>query len=237
MGDCVHRTVSWWGRVRTGMNLARHTVVRRVGIGFGAAALLMASVTTARGQTRPARPATPADTLPGATVRDSVPPAPRGPRRARAGAGPRAGLRPPVSPRRAFLSSLIVPGLGQSRLQRPTAGAVFAGVEMAAVVMIGKSLADLRAAKAFRADSVAGSVPVDAAGNPTGATPLIGAPFTDDLVRARRLHLEDWIAVIAFNHLISGAEAFVSANLFDLPAQISARPSGRGGAVTVSLAW
>lgn len=103
--------------------------------------------------------------------------------------------------------------------------------------MIGKSLADLRAAKAFRADSVVGSVPVDSAGTPTGATPLVGAPFTNELVRSRRLHLEDWIAVIAFNHLISGAEAFVSANLFDLPAQISARPTTRGGALTVSLVW
>jgi hypothetical protein len=64
------------------------------------------------------------------------------------------------------------------------------------------------------------------------------APFNNDLVRARRLHLEDWIAALVFNHLISGAEAFVSANLYDLPAQISARPGARGGGtVAVSLAW
>jgi hypothetical protein len=114
---------------------------------------------------------------------------------------------------------------------------VFAGFEMAAAVMVGKSLADLRAAKAFRADSVPGFIPVDATGVRTGQTSLVPAPFTNDLVRARRLHLEDWISAVLFNHLISGAEAYVTANLFDLPAQISTRPTPGGGAVTVSLAW
>lgn len=209
-------------------------MTRRLASGL---ALVAAPLLGIGAQTQPAPPRPPRDTAAVASPRDSAARAAPGPRRTRAGAAPRPGLRPPISPRRAFLSSLLVPGLGQSRLQRPTAGAVFAGVEMAAVVMIGKSLADLRAAKAFRADSVPGSVPVDSLGVPTGTTPLVGAPYTNELVRARRLHLEDWIAVIVFNHLASGAEAFVSANLFDLPAQISARPTPRGGAVTVSLAW
>ncbi len=60
-----------------------------------------------------------------------------------------------------------------------------------------------------------------------------------ELVRARRTHYEDWIALIIFNHLISGAEAFVSAHLWDLPAQVSVRPSigGRGASVSASIAW
>ena len=158
---------------------------------------------------------------------------------ARAGAAPRPGLKPPVSPRRAFLSSLLVPGLGQSRLQRPTAGAVFAAVEIGSIVMLAKSLGDLHAAKAFRAESVPTSYPVDTLGQPLPVTSQTPAPFTNELVRTRRLHLEDWIATLVFNHLISGAEAFVSANLYDLPAQISARPNsqGGGGVVAVSLTW
>lgn len=162
----------------------------------------------------------------------------RGPRRQRAGAAPREGLRPPISPRRAFFSSALLPGLGQSRLGRPTAGAVFAGVELASLAMLAKTLGDLRAAKAVRADSVPTAFPVDSLGRPVPPTARTVAPFTNDLVRARRLHLEDWIAAVLFNHLISGAEAFVSANLYDLPAQISARPNPRGGAVVaVSVAW
>lgn len=162
----------------------------------------------------------------------------RGPRPARAGVAPRPGLRPPISPRRAFLSSLLVPGLGQSRLERPTAGAVFAAVEIGSIVMLAKSLGDLRAAKSFRADSVPAAYPVDSLGQPLPVTTQTVAPLTNDLVRTRRLHLEDWIATLLFNHLISGAEAYVSANLYDLPAQISARPNARGGGtVALSLAW
>jgi hypothetical protein len=115
---------------------------------------------------------------------------------------------------------------------------VFAGVEMGSIAMLAKSLGDLRSAKAFRADSVPTSFPVDPLGQPLPPTRQSAAPFNNDLVRARRLHLEDWIAALVFNHLISGAEAFVSANLYDLPAQISARPGARGGGtVAVSLAW
>ena len=142
-----------------------------------------------------------------------------------------------MTPRRAFLSSLVLPGLGQSRLQRPTAAAVFAGVEFGALLMLQKSLGDLRAAKAFRADSVPVVQPVDTLGQPVSPTTLVAAPFSNDLVRARRLHLEDWIAVLLFNHLISGAEAYVSANLYDLPTQISARPARGGAAVAVSVTW
>lgn len=150
---------------------------------------------------------------------------------------PRPGTVPPVSPRRAFLSSLLLPGLGQSRLQRPTAAAVFAGVEFGAIAMLVKSTADLRDAKALRGSTVVSRYPVDSLGQPIANPPAQPAPFGEELVRSRRLHLEDWIATLVFNHLLSGAEAFVSANLWDLPAQISAQPSARGASVAMRLAW
>lgn len=118
---------------------------------------------------------------------------------------------------------------------------MFAAAEVTSIVMLAKSLADLKAAKAFRADSIPTVQPVDALGQPVAPTAQTAAPFTNDLVRTRRLHLEDWIAALIFNHLISGVEAFVSANLYDLPAQISARPAGRGGGgggtVALSVTW
>lgn len=208
---------------------------RRVASAFAVGCGCVVGATAARAQVvPPARPA--ADTASPPAASDSV--RARGPRQARAGAAPRPGLRPPVTPRQAFLSSLLLPGLGQSRLGRPTAGAVFAGVEMGSLAMLVKSLGDLRAAKAFRADSVPTVFPVDSLGRPIAPTAQSAAPFSNELVRARRLHLEDWIAALIFNHLISGAEAFVSANLYDLPAQISARPAARGGGtVAVSVAW
>ena len=35
---------------------------------------------------------------------------------------------------------------------------------------------------------------------------------------ARKTHVEDWEAALVFNHLISAADAFVAAQLWDLPA-------------------
>ena len=180
------------------------------------------------------------------TVRDTVPRvAPdttarpvRGPRR-RPVAARRAGLLPPVPPGRAFLSSLMLPGLGQSRLQRPTAGAVFVGIEFGVIGMLIKSNADLRSVRSFRSDSVPSSYPLDSLGNVIvkPAPPKQVSGFTEDLVRARRLHREDWIAALVFNHLISGAEAFVSANLYDLPAQITVLPTSQGTVAALSIKW
>ena len=161
-----------------------------------------------------------------------------GPRRTRAAAVPRPGLRPPISPRRALVSSLLVPGLGQGRLQRPTAAAFFVAIELTAITMARKSGASMRAARALRTDTLPQSFPVDTLGVPQRPTDVRTPDAIDELVRARRLHREDWFAVLAFNHLIAGAEAYVSANLWDLPAQISARPTERGtAALVVSVAW
>lgn len=130
-----------------------------------------------------------------------------------------------------------MPGLGQTRLQRPTAGAVFIGLEFGIIAMLVKSNADLRSVRSFSSDSVARNYPVDSLGNVLPRPPQQAAGLSNDLVRARRLHREDWIAALVFNHLISGAEAFVSANLYDLPAQISARPSTQGTVVALSVTW
>jgi hypothetical protein len=136
--------------------------------------------------------------------------------------------------------SLFLPGLGQARLNRGATGAFFVFVEAGALTMAAKSAFDLAEAKAFRGDSlIATSYPVDpATGLPKSGATTANAQrntFTGQLVRARRLHLEDWFAVLAFNHLISAAEAFVSANLWDVPGEVALRPSRRG--LALSIAW
>lgn len=174
----------------------------------------------------------------------AAPAQPRPPRRARGVGAP--VIKPPVSPRRAMLYSMALPGYGQTRLGRSATGAFFFFVETGALTMITKSSFDLRAARAFRSDSLLPtSYPVDTAtGLPATSTSTSTTVaternnFADALVRARRLHLEDWLAVLAFNHLIAGAEAYVSANLWDLPTQISASPTTQGGVrVALSVAW
>lgn len=153
--------------------------------------------------------------------------------------------RAPMSPRRAFVTSFLLPGYAQARLDRPTASAVFFGIEAASVLMLGKTLHDLRVAKRFRADSVpltyeldeSGAVVRDEAGAPVVAQWAPGR-YTEALVRSRRLQVEDWLAAIVFNHLFAGAEAFVSAHLWDVPAALSVRPTAGGGAaVSATLRW
>ena len=186
--------------------------------------------------------------------------------------------QPPISPRSAFLSSVLLPGYGQARLDRGQAGALFVFVEAMSLAMIQKSAASLRQARRFENDSLVlgyttssgspiirnptdpngGSVRIDcreglAPGyRPTGTTvvdladgvrkPLyaIVCPtyFTTRLVQARRTHVEDWVALLLFNHLVSGADAYVAAHLWDLPGRVAVFPAPGGGTtLSVQVRW
>ncbi len=154
---------------------------------------------------------------------------------------------PPLSPRRAFLTSLAFPGYAQARFDRPTATALFVAVEAGGVLMLRKALDDLRLAKRLGRDSLPASFDIDSAtgrprldekGGPVVRSWLPPA-YSEEMVRARRTHLEDWIAVLIFNHFIAGADAFVSAHLWDVPAAVSigAAPTGRGATISASVRW
>ena len=155
-----------------------------------------------------------------------------------------SGPRAPLSGRRAFLYSLAVPGSAQTILGRPRTAALFMTVEVLALTMARKSANDLREAKrhardslvaSYRIDPATGLAVVDSNGFPVPATFL-----PTDLggrVPARRTHLEDWMATLAFNHLLSGAEAFVSAHLWDLPAQVSVEQRRYGTFFTARVRW
>lgn len=161
-----------------------------------------------------------------AQQRDSVPAAVRTPVAARASTATRGRFTPPITPKRAFILSALLPGVGQSRLDRGTSGALFASVELAAVVMVRRSQLDLREARRYQVDTLPAQYVL------SGSTLVKNGVFTNrytaDLVRTRRLHVEDWLAVIGFNHLFAGADAFVAAQLWDVPVQLTAvpRPSG-----------
>ncbi len=153
--------------------------------------------------------------------------------------------RPPITPRRAFLYSLAVPGSAQTILDRPRTAAFFVTIEALSLAMAGKSANDLREAKRYARDSIVATYQVDpttglARRDSTGA--LIPATFLPNRwggvrVDARRTHLEDWLAVLIFNHLISGAEAFVSAQLWDLPGQVSMQRAAGETRITARIPW
>lgn len=141
-------------------------------------------------------------------------------------------LRPPITPRTAFLRSAVLPGWGQSGLRRSTAATIFSAAEVGAVYMLMKSRADLRRARALAGqDSVV-------VGDPSLNESITRIPsVAGTLVNARKLHLEDWIAILIFNHVLAGADAYVAANLWDLPARVSITHTPAGTGIGASLRW
>jgi hypothetical protein len=141
--------------------------------------------------------------------------------------------QPPLSPRRAFLYSLVAPGYAQSRLGRPIGGALFVFTESIAIAMLRESAADLREARLFRRDTL------EYIGNdPSTGSPIMHRnSYNDELISIRRGHVEDWIAFLIANHLFAGADAYVAAHLWDLPSQISVTPTTSGTIVAARIRW
>lgn len=146
-------------------------------------------------------------------------------------------LRPPLSPGRAFLNSLLLPGLGQARLRRQVPAAFYYTIEAVSIAMLHKTRGDLRIAKEAERTVRVNSYQVD---------PVTGAPVTSDgafvprdsvanrfdveRVESRRTQFEDWVALLVFNHLFSGADAFVASLLWDVPVRVGLQflPDGVG---------
>jgi hypothetical protein len=141
--------------------------------------------------------------------------------------------KPPLSPRRAFLFSLLAPGYSQSVLGRPTAGAIFVLTEGIALAMLHESAADLRQARRFKTDSLI-VIGVDPA---TGSDITQTSGYTQELIDVRRGHVEDWIAFLIANHLLAAADAYVAAHLWDLPTQVSVEQRATGTVVAARLRW
>ena len=151
---------------------------------------------------------------------------------------------PPMSPRRAFLASLILPGYAQSVFGRDRAAMIFTIIEVGSIGMARKSAQDLAEAKGLAHDSVVATYKVDPTTGVAVMDPKTGLPvpdtwiasrYTPDRIKARRTHYEDWIAALIFNHLFSGADAYVAANLWDFKTNIGAVSSARSITVYASV--
>jgi hypothetical protein len=141
--------------------------------------------------------------------------------------------KPPLSPRRAFLYSLVVPGYSQSVLGRPTAGAIFVLTEGIALAMLHESAADLRQARRLKTDSLI-VIGVDPG---TGSEITQTSGYTQELIDVRRGHVEDWLAFLIANHLLAAADAYVAAHLWDLPTQVSVERRPAGPVVAAKVSW
>ena len=107
-------------------------------------------------------------------------------------------------------------------------------IEAMSIAMIRESAADVREARRMSGDSVVSSYV-----NATGGLDTVKTPrrFDTPYVHVRQSHVEDWVAFLVANHLFSGADAFVAANLWDVPAQLQIRVGPDGARVGAKLTW
>jgi hypothetical protein len=116
------------------------------------------------------------------------------------------GVRP-LKPISAFWRSLLIPGWGQAVTHRWVTGAAFVVWEGTCIMMMKKAQGELDHIRAVGANHATG----------------------------KRQEKEDWLTLLVFNHLFSGAEAFVSAHLQDFPEDLHVRVSPRGFSVSFPL--
>ena len=114
-----------------------------------------------------------------------------------------------IGPMGAFWRSFLVPGWGPARLGRKLTAGILVGWEGTTLGMSIKTRHEL--AYLRRTGSVRGD--------------------------AKRGELQDWLVLLAFNHLFAGLEAYVSAHLSDFPGdlKLQAVPGGIGGGVSVPI--
>src|SRR6266478_3720871 len=107
-----------------------------------------------------------------------------------------------VRPMGAFLRSFLLPGWGQAATDRPVTGATFVAWEGVTAMMTLKAQQEANYLKEIHSTSL----------------------------KLKRQEVQDWLVLWIFNHLFSGAEAYVSAHLRDLPPNLKmqALPNGRG---------
>ena len=124
---------------------------------------------------------------------------------------------PPIPPLGALWRSILLPGWGQSILRRPVTGVAFVVWEGIALTMTLKSLHQLQYLRAVESEEDTESM---------------------ERVVSKENEVQDWAVLLAFNHLMAAAEAFVAAQLWDFPEELQVQASSNGAfgiRISVSL--
>ena len=108
-----------------------------------------------------------------------------------------------LRPLPAFFHSLLIPGWAQSKLDRKLTAGLFIAWEGVTLGMAAKADGEVKYLRRTYSDS--------------------SARVTD-----KKKERQDWLILLAFNHLFAGLEAFVSSQLQDFPADVKLRAAPRG---------
>jgi len=115
-----------------------------------------------------------------------------------------------LRPLPAFFHSLLIPGWAQSKLDRKLTAGLFVAWE------------GLTLGMALKAD---------------GEVKYLRRTYPDSSARVidKQKERQDWLILLAFNHLFAGLEAFVSSQLQDFPADVKFRAAPRGIGVQAAV--
>jgi hypothetical protein len=112
-----------------------------------------------------------------------------------------------VRPMGAFLRSFIFPGWGQAVTGRPMTGSAFVAWEGVTAMMTLKAQQEANYFKRIHSQNL----------------------------RLKRQEVQDWLVLWVFNHLFSGAEAYVSGHLRDFPPDLKVRAFPNGIGVSIPI--
>lgn len=112
-----------------------------------------------------------------------------------------------VRPMGAFWRSFLLPGWGQAVTGRKMTGSVFVAWEGVTAMMTLKAQQEANYFKSIHSDNL----------------------------RLKRQEVQDWLVLWIFNHLFSGAEAYVSAHLQDFPPDLKVQAFPNGIGITIPL--
>ncbi|HKK28089.1 MAG TPA: hypothetical protein VKB18_08400 [Gemmatimonadota bacterium] len=155
-----------------------------------------------------AAPGAAPDTTPADTARAAADTGAAAPDTAGPAASDTTGGGLPVSPLGAFARSLVLPGWGQAAAGKPGRGAFYFAAEAGSLFMVVKSQQKLSAAR----------------------TAVAAGQADSSLVESRVAQREDWIVLSVFWALLSGVDAWVTANLADFQLPLTPPPDGSPGA-------
>ena len=112
-----------------------------------------------------------------------------------------------VRPMGAFWRSFLIPGWGQAVTGRHATGAVFVAWEGVTAMMTLKAQQEANYIKSIHGSNL----------------------------ELKEQEVQDWLVLWVFNHLLAGAEAYVSAHLRDFPPDLKVRAYPSGIGVTIPI--
>lgn len=112
-----------------------------------------------------------------------------------------------VKPMGAFWRSFLLPGWGQAVTGRKMTGAAFVAWEGVTAMMTIKAQQEANYFKSIHSQNL----------------------------QLKRQEVQDWLVLWVFNHLFSGAEAYVSGHLMDFPPDLKVQALPNGIGVTIPL--